>query len=68
MNVANDVLYYCAKFQDEIHYIRGYTRIINSNKCWRFQNLYCSRFQIYGCVNFAQPKILSLSYYLFSQS
>jgi hypothetical protein len=29
----------------------------NSDKCWWCQNLYCSRFQIYGFVNFTQPKI-----------
>jgi hypothetical protein len=32
-----------------------------------FQNLYSSLFQIHGFVNFAQSKILSLSYCFFSQ-
>jgi hypothetical protein len=37
LNVANDVLSHCAKSQDEIRYIRGYTKMTNSENVGGFK-------------------------------
>ena len=45
--------------------ILGYTKLIKSDKLWRFEKLHCSLLRIYKFVNFAQPRIQLISHCFF---